>query len=130
MMRINDIDMKTKIDVELNDGLNAIIDNSGTGKTYLMSLISSYCVCHNIPYLLINSSNYEVTPPDGNYTIILLDNVNLYGTSEYLTKCCDIAPYVLCSSKTLPDVFGHKMTLSSLQHNAGTLEVKPYDVYI
>lgn len=129
-MRITDDDMKTKIDVILNEGLNVIMDNSGTGKTYLMSLISSYCICHEVPYLLINSSNYDIMPPIGKFTIILLDNANLYGTPDYLTKCCDMAEYVLCSSKTLPDVTGHKLTLSSLTYTEGTLEVRPYDVYI
>lgn len=129
-MRINDSNMKTKIDVNLNEGLNVIIDNSGTGKTYIMSLISSYCLCHNIPYMLVNSSNYENISPSGSYTLILLDNANLYETVEYLTRCCDMAPYVLCISKTIPDVDRHKMSLCSLKYENGTLEVKPYDVYI
>ena len=118
-MRIKDDEMKTKIDVILNEGLNAIIDNSGTGKTYLMSLISSYCLCHKIPCALVNSSNYGTAPPIGKFTIVLLDNTNLYGTPDYLTQCCDMAKYVLCSSKTLPDVTGHKLTLSSLAYNEG-----------
>lgn len=126
MMKINDPDMKTKIDVELCDGLNVLTADSGAGKTYLMSLLASYCEAHKLRYCLINSPNVAVSKE---CDIILLDNATLYGTREYLTHCCDMAPYVLCISKTIPDVSNHKMYLSSLEYIDGTFVVRPYDVY-
>lgn len=126
MLRITDPEMKIKIDVELNDGLNVLTADSGAGKTYLMSLLASYCEAHQLRCCFINSPNVAVSKE---CDIILLDNATLYGTREYLTRCCDMAPYVLCSSKTLPDVSNHKMSLSSLEYIDSTFVVRPYDVY-
>lgn len=121
---LNDMNLETPINIVLQEGITVIVDNSGTGKTYLFSLIQSYAEAHNLSCLLINSSNYKGLKPMFPCDVILLDNADLYASRDYFNECYKYSKYVLCSIKYPACVPVRLRHMCSLRTTNGVLEVK------
>ena len=95
-MVINTIFNGITVNVELNNGVNLLSGNSGTGKTLLMQAIELYCLNEGISYTFGKSefANYapeQIVSICSNSDVVLLDNADLYITEDLLKeiKCGD-----------------------------------------
>lgn len=104
MLKLQSNGTPVPIDVELREGCVGLLfsGDSGTGKTFLFSMLRSYCLVKGISCNLVDSTNYtmiaEIYPCD----LLLLDNLDLYCEPEFLQKCLKGSKYVLCSIKSYP----------------------------
>lgn len=97
MLRISKVYSTLNINahIEFKDNVAVIIDNSGTGKTFMFKIIASYCVVNHIKYTLFNYNHKEYSFDTfkkciDDTDIIIMDNADLYMNPElfeYLKKC-------------------------------------------
>lgn len=89
MMKINEKINNIIVNVKLEEGINCIdFNESGTGKSYLMSIIRSFCVKNGIKYKSFNYNNdsleviSDLKNIQSDIKVILLDNADLILTPE------------------------------------------------
>jgi hypothetical protein len=76
--------------LEFKNRICYIIDESGTGKTFLFSNLRNYCINNNVDFVLVdynysNKSEDEIINVCRNCSeIIILDNADLYLTSKII----------------------------------------------
>lgn len=75
---------ETLFNLDFKNTVNMIVDKSGTGKTFLISMIVDYCIENNIPYAHLDYKHRD-TPLEGK-EVLLFDNSDLYFNNELLNK--------------------------------------------
>lgn len=90
-MVINETVNNVNVVVNLNKRVNILYDLSGTGKTFLMSLISSYCTMHGLRYGRIAAEQgwYDIDviiALSKTCDYLMLDNADLYLTNDILRE--------------------------------------------
>jgi len=84
MFKVNNFKCgSTVFDIDFKDRVNLIVDNSGTGKTFMMELIWSYCLDNGISCTHVDYKHRDV-PLSGE--ILLFDKADLYLTPEMFEK--------------------------------------------
>ena len=93
------------VKVEINEGVNYTLDDSGSGKTLFFTIFNDYCKTNNITCILCNSHNInteeDIIDICRKYSVVLFDNADLYVTKhviEELTKSCK---YIILSLKNM-----------------------------
>lgn len=86
-MMYNGISIKVNIDNELN----ILAGNSGTGKTLLMKAVQLHCLKNKIKHIYCDSdcislSEEQIASICSDKEVVLLDNADLYLNNELLTK--------------------------------------------
>jgi ABC-type ATPase involved in cell division len=79
------------VDTEFRDRVCYLLDNSGTGKTYLFMLIYNYCKEKKIDavyfnYLNMDFSENTIIGESNNQKIVIFDNADLYLTDNIVEK--------------------------------------------
>lgn len=93
-------------DINFKDRINVIKGASGTGKTFLFNMISSYCTSNKIPYAFIDYKFLASGDEDlifyhcRNKKLIILDNADLYLTSELFNKIRNLNATIILSKKS------------------------------
>lgn len=93
-------------DINFADKINVIKGASGTGKTFLFNMLSSYCSSNKISYAFIDykflASGDEdlIFPHCLNKELIILDNADLYLTPELFDKIRNLNATVILSKKS------------------------------
>jgi hypothetical protein len=95
-----------QMNIRFDNGVYCI-DNrdSGTGKSLLMTVISSYCTENNISFVKFDSGNADTNGIIGylkstsNIDVILLDNFALYATSGLCDLLSGMKATILISTK-------------------------------
>lgn len=89
MLTINENINGVNVNLSFNSGINCIdLGLSGSGKTFLMTIIKSYCVKHSIDYKFFNydSKSDDIKSILGNMkneaSIVMMDNADLYMNDE------------------------------------------------
>lgn len=104
---VNDQILKIKVNVNFKEGYNILLDNSSTGKTLLISLLSDYLKFNNIPYIKCDFSNMTLLKKainviEDSVKVILLDNADLYLTGEMIDRMLSVKDRVIIvSSKSI-----------------------------
>jgi hypothetical protein len=132
MFKLNKEIGGTTFNVDFIDKINMIKGNSGTGKTYLFTVLYSYCSVNNIScvyidYKMVASSNESlIFEQCKNKKLILLDNADLYLTSELFNKIKSLDATIIISKKTS---FGLNMTgvhLYKLLYENGKIQTRRF----
>jgi hypothetical protein len=106
MFSLNQEISGTIFSIDFKDKINMIKGDSGTGKTYLFNVIYGYCSVNNIPcayidYKMVASNNEDlIFEHCKNKKLILLDNADLYLTSDLFNKLKNLDSTLIISKKT------------------------------
>lgn len=103
------------VDVTLNEGVNLLSGDSGTGKTLLMQVVEFYCLENDIRYAFINYRQarytFEQIISDCNGAeMILIDNADLFITEELMKELKKIGKYILISLKDATKIDASNIT--------------------
>lgn len=79
------------INVKLKDKLCCFIDDSGTGKSFLFTLIYEYCKENNIPIALLNYTATDfgdeaIISSCKNKSVVIFDNADLYLSNNIISS--------------------------------------------
>jgi hypothetical protein len=128
MLSINEKIGGLNINIAFENGINCIdLGKSGSGKTFLMSVIESFCVKNSIGYKHFNySSQYEdiywgLSNINDKTKVVLLDNADRYMNeelSEIIKGYKDIV-FIICIKRRLKINASYR--LYSLVYNADSL---------
>ena len=100
-MNINFSYEGVNLDVNLKDRICFFIGNSGIGKTFLFTAISSYCEINDIPFCSFNSLS-KVAVRDFNLNtvdLVIMDNADLYMNRELYLRVRESKAVVLICMK-------------------------------
>lgn len=86
----------TIFDVNFKNKINFIIDDSGTGKTFLMKMMMFYCDNNNIHYTHVDYVHKNM-PLSGD--VLLFDKADLYFTNEIFNKIKNLDAISIISIK-------------------------------
>lgn len=99
--RLEDIELNLNFEYKIN----ILLDNSGTGKTYLMTILSNYFMKKGLTVKFINYTNYYgkciyKDIKDGmDCDILFLDNADLYMNNEIFKEIIKSMGIVIVSLK-------------------------------
>jgi len=100
----NYIFANTTFNADFIDKVNLMIDDSGTGKTFLIKMVINYCRNNNIPYLHIDYEHRDLLNDVGNLNskeILLFDKADLYLTKELFEEIKNLKPISIISIKNI-----------------------------
>lgn len=100
--------------IDINDKVAILLDESGTGKTFMFQMLESYCVINKIPYEKFDygSENKDLEwfiQSMKKASIVILDNSDLYMTQE-------LFDYLKSSNKQIMISIKHVEKLSSYEN--------------
>ena len=98
----------TKFDISFLDKINILLDNSGTGKTFLINMVSSYCENNDIPYMHIDYKHRELVDNKKslyNKEILLFDKADLYLTPDLFEELKSVKGISIISIKDIADLY-------------------------
>lgn len=109
-------------DVNFIDKINIIKQLSGTGKTFLFKTMNEYCKLYDISclycdYRFADFSEQKIFSLCEDYEMIILDNADLYLTTDLFTSLQELNKFIIVSIKS---------TVGLDMQQAGTYAVK-YD---
>ena len=119
-----------KFEVAFSDKINVLKGASGTGKSFLFSVISSYCASENIPYALVD---YRFVSEDNTEAIlqyckgkeiIILDNADLYLTPELFMGIQKLGATMIISKKTTFGLDMREAHLYAVDYIKGSLKTR------
>ena len=120
-----------KIDAKFYDKICVFHNDSGSGKTLLMSAIDSYCndeidiPCFIVDYRFHNRSASDIISAIGDAQVVCLDNSDLYMTYELYDKLLDSGKLVIISSHTMRGIrVGKTMMIYRIEIDNNKLKVK------
>lgn len=114
--------------VELLPGVTQLVGDSGTGKTYLFSLIADDMKLKSKRCLLV-TPNSKTDVISGHYDLIILDKLDLYYTPELMEMYLQHTDYVLCACRLLLELYGCVERQAEVTCNSGVLEVSYYGIH-
>ncbi len=92
------------LNINLVDMVAILLDDSGTGKTFMFQMLASYCVINKIPYEKFDYSSenkdlewFKYTMRNAN--IVIMDNADLYMTPDLFSYLKSSGKQVLISIK-------------------------------
>ena len=93
---------ETIFNIDFSDKVNVLDDYSGTGKTFLMSMLSSYCEENNIPYIYIDyrMKNSILLNELSNCKVLLFDQADLYMDFNMFEKIKNLNAISIISIKS------------------------------
>lgn len=120
-----------QIDAKFYDKICVFHNDSGSGKTLLMSAIDSYCNdelgihCFIVDYRFHNRSAKDIMSAIGNAEVVCLDNADLYMTYDLYDSLLNSKKLVIVSSHTLQGIrVGKTMKFYKISISNSKLEVK------
>lgn len=120
-----------QIDAKFYDKICVFHNDSGSGKTLLMSVIDSYCndsldiCCFVVDYRFHNRSAEDIMSAIGNADVVCLDNADLYMTYDLYDSLLKSNKLVIISSHTLKGIrIGKTMKFYKINISSNKLEVK------
>ena len=117
------------VEVNLQNKVTLLWDNSGTGKTFLFSILVSYFQENNIPFSLFDykSSERDIlsilkqkTPKD----YLLFDNADLFMTNEIWDEIKSNSAYSIISIKSFEDYSLEGVGICIVDFNESTLKLE------
>lgn len=102
------------LNIDINDKVAILLDESGTGKTFMFQMLESYCVINKIAYEKFDygSENKDLEwfiQSMKKASIVILDNSDLYMTSE-------LFDYLKSSNKQVIISIKHTEKLNSYEN--------------
>lgn len=128
MLEFNKVIGGIHFDVKFSDKINIIRGESGTGKTFLLKTIESFCANNSIPYASIDHKFLASNDVDLIYMhcinkdIILLDNADLYLTPELFNKILSLNKTVIMSKKSIYGLNAADIHLYSIEFTESELK--------
>ncbi len=120
-----------QIDAKFYDKICVFHNDSGNGKTLLMSVIDSYCndeldiPCFIVDYRFHNRSAKDIMFAIGNAKVVCLDNADLYMTYDLYDSLLESNKLIIISSHTLQGIrIGKTMKFYKVSISNNRLEVK------
>lgn len=101
-MRVTNYEYNSTIfNLDFQNKINLIVDNSGTGKTFLLQMLKFYCddagiSCTHIDYI------HKDMPLDG--SVLLFDKADLYFTNDFFEKLKSLDAVSIISIKNTADL--------------------------
>lgn len=92
----------TLFDVDFKNRINLLVDDSGTGKTFLLQMLKFFCDDNNISCAHIDYIHKDM-PLEGN-DVLLFDKADLYVTSDMFDKLKDLDATSIISIKNTTDL--------------------------
>lgn len=126
-LEIRTLDWDVNIDVSLKSGITVLLEDSGVGKSFLFSLICGYFSDKSQSCCLINSANCSGIKHIDPCDILLLDNLDLYYTSDFIKSCYANCKYILCSTKQFISVNDVPMHSGIFEASQSLLKVRSLD---
>lgn len=131
MLRINEEINGILVDANFSKGLNCIdLGMSGTGKSFLLSLIKAYCLKNSIYFKSFdyNSSTNDIISvlkgSEENISVIMLDNADLYMTKELVSVLRNYSNAVVIVSIKKRLMLGSSYKLIKLVYTSNSLICK------
>lgn len=88
----------TIFNLDFQNKVNFLIDNSGTGKTFLMQMLKFYCDDNNIPCTHVDFIHKDM--PISNSKVLLFDKADLYFTDTLLSELKNLDAISIISIKS------------------------------
>ena len=93
-----------EVKADLKDKICVFFDMSGTGKTFLFTMLKSYFLDAGISFISVDYTSYKIL--DGyNFSddtkVVILDNADLYMTSDMFSKLEKSNKLVIMSIKSI-----------------------------
>ena len=92
----------TNFSVNFENKINLLVDNSGTGKTFLLNMLKFYCDEGGISCAHVDYLHQDVILD--NKDILLFDRADLYLTSEMFNKISSLDATSIISIKSTVDL--------------------------
>lgn len=94
----------TQFDIDFTDKICVLYDNSGTGKTYLLTVLRDYAVRMKLKFCSFNYEAENISEQDiinivKDKELVLFDNADLYLTNNILKICKDNSITTIISLK-------------------------------
>lgn len=92
------------VSVDFVDKICVFYDMSGTGKTFLFTMLKEYFLNKKIPFIGINYSNYRILDNydfSSNIKVFILDNADLYMNEDMFSKLEKSNKLVIMSIKNI-----------------------------
>lgn len=125
-MKIDNYEYNSTIfNVNFQDKINFLVDNSGTGKTFLMQMLKFYCDDNGIPCTHVDYIHKDM--PLNNAKILLFDKADLYFTNNLLNelKSMDAISVICIKNTNKLDMFGD-IGLYCLENNATEISTRKW----
>ena len=118
------------IDIKLFKRITVLLDNSGTGKTFLFSILIGYFISNSITYGFLdfntNPDNaLDVIKAYNNVEFILLDNADLYMTKELWEYINNAKSYFIISIKGGSNIVFSDISICNVSYTPSTLTLEP-----
>lgn len=132
MFKLNEELADVKVDVNFENNINIIMDNSGTGKTYLFKILSDYFNVSGKPSISINYkddinnvnnklSSKEVRDEN---CVILYDNADLTLDSEIFYKLKECAATKIIIIKSRRNIHSGDVGFYKVIYNNATISTR------
>ena len=92
------------VKVDLKDKICVFYDMSGTGKTFLFTMLKSYFLDTGISFISVDYTNYKILNGcdfSDDTEVIILDNADLYMTGDMFSKLEKSNKSVIMSIKSI-----------------------------
>lgn len=118
------------IDIKLFKHITFLLGNSGTGKTFLFSVLIGYFMSNSITYGFLdfntNPDNaLDVIKAYNNVEFILLDNADLYMTKELWEYINSAKNYFIISMKGCSSIAFNNVSICNISYTPSTLTLEP-----
>jgi hypothetical protein len=92
--------------IDFRNKINLLVDNSGTGKTFLLKMLKFYCDEHDIPCVHVDYMHRDM--PLENARVLLFDKADLYFSNELFErlKALDAVSVISIKNTSELDLFG------------------------
>lgn len=118
---------KYEIDISFDTTVSALVDNSGTGKTFLFTLLSAYNEKRGVKTFFCNSLLAD-KPKDillelcKSSDLILLDNADLYLDNDFLEEVKSLGKQTIISIKNIHSLNMRGIGVYCLSYKDGTIK--------
>lgn len=92
----------TIFNLDFQNKINFLVDNSGTGKTFLMQMLKFYCDDNNISCTHVDYIHKDM--PLGDSKVLLFDRADLYFTDGMLSRLKNLDSISIISMKDTSDL--------------------------
>lgn len=116
------------VNAAFKNGINLFYDISGSGKTFLFTIVKTYCEENSIryeafDYLNTNKSTNSILNSCKGADIVILDNADLYITKPLLAELQKLCPCILISVKDITKIPMRGVSMCSVTYTGNKLEV-------
>ena len=120
-----------EVKADLKDKICVFFDMSGTGKTFLFTMLKSYFLDAGISFISVDYASYKIL--DGydfsdDTKVVILDNADLYMTSDMFSKLEKSNKLVIMSIKSIKGLNQRYMGFYNVIYTKDKMQVMRFEI--